>query len=195
MSTEKYPTAISDTPMSETPSVLGGSGVGIGVIAPKRSAREVMGWSEEQEQFFVAGLQNTINNSVKAAFAEAFKAGTLGGQPVTPTPSETSGDSALYASMSEHNVSEKSASPEVSPQVVVSASGFTEKEKEKSLNKFLSRVKLGQPDKWGGNVGKGKDPDVRQFLRSLSYFELKSLPPELWGSFATSFLKDKNLDL
>ena len=91
MSVEKSSTAPdTDAPMSEAPS---GGGVGGGVLAPRCSAQEVMGWSAEQEEFLIPELNFVIKNSVKTGLAEAFKAGTVGGQPVTQTSCETSGDS------------------------------------------------------------------------------------------------------
>ena len=38
-----------------------------------------MGWSAEQEQFFITGLQQEIKSSLKSALKEAFQAGTVDG--------------------------------------------------------------------------------------------------------------------
>jgi hypothetical protein len=61
--------------------------------------------------------------------------------------------------------------------------------------RLLSRVKLGVPEKWNGERGKGRD-DVRHFLRGVRrYMQLSGLPERLWGPYATSFLCGKALDL
>ena len=57
MSTNKSSTANSDSPVSEAPSV---GGAGVGVLAPRRSAQDVMGWSADQEQFFITELNFAI---------------------------------------------------------------------------------------------------------------------------------------
>ena len=67
---------------------------------------------------------------------------------------------------------------------------------EESDERLLSRVKLALPEKWNGERGKGRDHDVRHFLRSVKrYLQLSLLPERLWGSYATSFLSGKALDL
>ena len=65
MSTNTFSTANSDAPMSEAPSV---GGAGVGVLAPRRSAHDVMGWSADQEQFFISELNFAINFTVSVNF-------------------------------------------------------------------------------------------------------------------------------
>jgi len=167
--------------------------------AQVRSGLEIIGWTEEQALAFQTRLRSEVGDIVRSALTEAFHTGNVAGQNVTNSASSGEPRSSLLRGV-EEPVVHPSASRDLSRSLEDNdvrqspdSRRYVPTEKDSDLSRFLSRVKLGQPEKW---EDVSKDSDVRQFLRSVKrYFELNGLPERLWGLYATTFLKGKALDL